>query len=285
MTDFHYNKTDTILKINDVSLTLNGHLILKNINLDIKKIERPDCIQGSIKTILSPSGIGKTQLLKCIAGLYNCEDNNDPKGFAYFTGEVLITKKLKKVQLGDVGVVQQDYPVWRHRTVLSNLMRSAHRLPNNEKKDKVETYLNHFGLYEKRNLYPVQLSGGQNQRLAIAQSFINAEHTVLLDEPFSGLDVNMIDRVSEMIVNTANLDSENNIILVSHDIGSSCAIADELWLLGKDKDQNGNWIDGAYIKNKYDLIERNLAWHKDIRQLPEFFNLTAEVRNEFRNLG
>jgi ABC-type nitrate/sulfonate/bicarbonate transport system ATPase subunit len=281
-----YEKKHPILNLKNINLYLEGNHILRDINLPIYDIVRPDCTQGQILGLLAPSGTGKTQLLKCIAGIYNPEENDNPKDFAYLTGEILIGEKQKPVKLGDVGVVQQNYPLWGHLTVLENIMLAAHKLPKGEKKDKVEAYLHHFGLDKRRDQYPNQLSGGQKQRVAIAQAFINADNLVLLDEPFSGLDPIMIDRVSEMIVSTANLDEENTIILVSHDITNTLLISDTVAMMGFEKNTDGTLIPGATISNHniYDLIESGFAWRTDLRSNTDFAEFTRTIRDNFKNL-
>jgi len=138
--------------------------------------------------------------------------------------------------------------------------------------------MNHFGLWEHKNMYPKQLSGGQKQRCSIAQSFLNAQHIVCLDEPYSGLDVSMIQRVSEMILSTANLDEKNSVLIISHDIRNTLAICDTIALLGSDKDISGNIIPGSTINpgNIYDLIELDFAWHSDLNKnlhFQDFCNL------------
>ncbi len=100
--------------------------------------------------------------------------------------------------------------------------------------------LDRFNLRKQAALYPAQLSGGQKQRAAIAQQLLCSDHFLLLDEPFSGLDVIMIEKVSEMIVEIACTHELNTVIIVSHDIVSTAAIADTLWLMGRDRDANGN---------------------------------------------
>lgn len=269
-----YKFTDTILKVTDVSLTLGGNKILRDINLEIKDVVRPNVEQGQVVSLLAPSGVGKTQLLKIMAGL------NTPD-----TGEVLVNVEQKPVKQGQVGVVQQNYPLWDHRTVLGNLKRAGNRLPKGERNEKIGAYLDHFGLTDKKDLWPCQLSGGQRQRVAIAQALLSAGHFILLDEPFSGLDINMIDKVSEMIVNISTLHELNTIIIVSHDIVSTSAISDTLWLMGKEKNPDGTWIEGATIKEQYDLMASGLAWRKDIRNVPEFNNMIKDINLKFKSLA
>lgn len=269
-----FEKKQTILKAENVSLTLNGNLILRDINLHIEDIIRPGIQTGQIVALLAPSGVGKTQLLRLISGL------TKPS-----TGTISIGETLTPVKLGEVGVVQQNYPLFEHRTVLSNLGFINKKYTVKEGKEKAEEYLNLFNLWDKRNLYPASLSGGQKQRIAIVQQLLSSNHFILLDEPFSGLDVNMTTIVAETIEKIAALDELNTVIIVSHDIPSTCAISETVWLLGKDRNEDGTWKPGAYIKKEYDLMAADLAWHPNIWDLPQFTNFCKEVRSQFKDLG
>jgi polar amino acid transport system ATP-binding protein/sulfate transport system ATP-binding protein len=271
-----YTTGDAILQIDDVSLTLGGRPILKNVSGVIHDIQRPGMIQGQIVGLLGPSGVGKTKLFEIMAGL-----------LPPTSGRVLVGSPLVPVQVGRIGVVQQNYPLFNHRTVWGNLMLAASMngwVPPKEREDKVKDLLNRFKLYPERNHYPAQLSGGQRQRIAIAQQVVCSETYILLDEPFSGLDVNMVQEVSDMLVEVANLSEQNTIILVSHDISSTAAIADTLWVMGRDRDPDGGVIPGAYLKHKYDLMAMDLCWHKDIHMNPKFEELKREIRGVFPSL-
>lgn len=269
-----YTKTQLLLDLENISLAFGDNLILRDINLQVHDIVRPDVTQGQIVGLLAPSGIGKTQLLKIIAGLQKPT-----------TGTVKIGVGQTNVSPGEVGVVQQNYPLLASRTIQENLQIASRFLPKTESKEKVDFFLNHFGMWERRNYYPAQLSGGQKQRVAIAQQMLCSKYFLLLDEPFSGLDVNMIDKVSEMIVNISNLDELNTVVIVSHDISSTAAISDTLWMMGKDKHEDGTWIPGARIKKQYDLIKEELAWRPDIRNSTRFLDFTKQIRSEFKTLG
>ena len=274
MSEFKYQKRETLLKIENVSLNLGGFQILKDVNVEIKDIVRPDTIQGQIVGFLGPSGVGKTKLFEILAGILKPT-----------SGEVWINDPPKKVKVGKIGVVQQNYPLFNHRSVFSNLEVAAKQnthLNKAEIKDKCNEILEMFDLMKHKDYYPAQLSGGQRQRIAIAQQLICSERFLLLDEPFSGLDVNMIEKVCEMLVKISNIDEKNTIIIVSHDINATAAISDTLWMMGRDRDKDGNIIPGAYIKHIYDLIEEDLAWHKDIQSIPRFVQLMKEIKSQFK---
>ena len=270
-----YQRLDVILKANDISLTLGGNPILKDLNVEIRDIVQPNRTTGQIVGFLGPSGVGKTKFFEILAGL-----------LAPTTGQVLLGNPLVPVCAGMVGVVQQNYPLFMHRTVASNLMVAARKLykTDAEAKERMRYMLDRFGLADKQDLYPAQLSGGQKQRIAIAQQLLSSEHFLLLDEPFSGLDVNMVDEVSELICEIAHLNEINTVIVVSHDIEATAAIADTLWLMGRDRDANNQPIPGARIKHSYDLIAKGLYAQPGLIDKPEFRELVKEIRALFHTL-
>jgi NitT/TauT family transport system ATP-binding protein len=266
---------DTILKATDVALTLGGSAILRDLNLEVRDLYRPDCVTGQVVGLLGPSGIGKTRLFRVLAGI----DAPDK-------GSVTIGAKGIPVQRGMVGVVAQNYPLFEHRTVVGNLELAARSagLSRQDAAAKAYAYLQRFNLEERAGLYPCQLSGGQRQRVAIAQQFLCSEHFVLMDEPFSGLDLIAVDKVSKMIREVANSDELNTVIVVTHDIAAAATVADTLWLLGRDRDEQGKIIPGAKVKHMFNLVERGLAWREGVADTPEFVELVREIRALFPSL-
>jgi len=272
---FEYEYGATLLKVEGVSQALGGNLILRDVNLEVKDIRRPGRVTGQVVGFLGPSGIGKTRLFRILAGL----DEPD-------SGRVLIGEKGERVERGRVGVVAQHYPLFQHRTVLGNLVVAGAQagLSTREAKAKAEDFLRRFGLEACEGRYPVQLSGGQKQRLAIAQQFMCSEHLLLMDEPFSGLDPLAVARVSELITEVAALHELNTIIVVTHDVSAAVEVADTLWLMGRDRDEQGQIIPGARIQDTYNLIERGLAWRKGITTTPEFMELMRVILARFPTL-
>jgi ABC-type nitrate/sulfonate/bicarbonate transport system ATPase subunit len=275
-----YEYKETLLKLENICLEYDGRPILKGVNAEIKDIFIPNRVTGQIVGFLGPSGIGKTQLFRIIAGL------NKPT-----SGQVLLAddtdKGFHSVVTGEVGVVAQDYPLFEHRTVMGNLMLPALAHEKSEKiaKESVLDYLDKFKLLDKAKLYPCQLSGGQRQRVAILQMLICRERFILMDEPFSGLDLIMLEKTCETLTEAANLHEENTVIVVTHDVTAAVTIADHIWLLGRDRDEKGEIIPGARIVETYDLLERGLCYEPEMITSNHIFTDTVrEIKSRFRTL-
>jgi ABC-type nitrate/sulfonate/bicarbonate transport system ATPase subunit len=269
-----YELRDTLVTIKDVGLKFGDKVVLAGVTAEVKDIVRPDCITGQVVGILGPSGIGKTQLSRILAGL------QEPT-----SGSVTVGNKTTPIEAGTVGYVPQNYPLLRHRTVLGNLMVAASRAGADPKtaREKALDYLKRFDLSDQFEAYPSELSGGQRQRVAIAQQLLCSEHYLILDEPTTGLDPIMKDRVCDFIKQVASISEENTIFLVSHDIPAVCSVSDHLWLLGRARDEKGASL-GARVLFEYDLIERGIAWSPEPQALPAFSDLVRDIRSKFEVL-
>ena len=276
-TQIKYEKHETILKVENVSLKLQNNLILRDINLEVKNIVRPGMTQGQVIGLLAPSGMGKTQFFEVLSGL------KPPT-----TGQVLIDNPLRPVKVGQVGVVAQNYPLFPQYTIRGNLMLAAKRHKTDSedlRTHKVDEMLNLFQIMDHADSYPALLSGGQRQRVAIAQQVLCSDHYLLMDEPFSGLDPLMIRKACDLITTIADRDDANTIIVITHDIAAAATICDTLWILGHDKDARGNNIPGATVKAVYDLIEIGIALRgPEVEYTPEFVQLVKEIKGLFAGL-
>ena len=157
-----YEVRDHILQVKGISLKLGGNQILRDLSFEIRDIHRDERVTGQIVGLLGPSGIGKTQLFRILAGLGKPD-----------SGEVLVGSPGKTVERGMVGVVAQQYPLFEHRTVWSNLMVAAARSGRSEADSEKRGHelLDRFKLLDRKSFYPAQLSGGQRQRVALARAF------------------------------------------------------------------------------------------------------------------
>jgi ABC-type nitrate/sulfonate/bicarbonate transport system ATPase subunit len=259
-----YTKAEVLLKAEHVSLCYGERQILRDINFEVKNIIRPGVQQGQVISLIGRSGIGKTQLFKLLSGL------SRPT-----TGTICLNNS-KPVEAGDMGVVFQNYYLFEWRTIYGSWQLAAKKnsaLKGNIK-DAIKKYAAAFDLSEHLNKYPKELSGGQRQRASIIQQLLNGSDFLLLDEPFSGLDIIVLDKVVELLLDVSLSDELKTLIIVSHDIATAVAISDTVFVLACEEGKPG-----STIVKEIDLVERGLAWRKNIRSDPAFLDTLKEIKS------
>ncbi len=260
-----YQEKETILHVKDLSIAYNGRVIIENINLEEKDIVLDNGkVQGQTIAFLGRSGRGKSTFFRALTGL------EKPT-----TGVVLIpdySKEIsnglqpaKKVQEGDVGFVNQKYSLFRHKTVYQALMYALRNstLSNIEKDEKIMHYLTSWGLEKSKDQYPNELSGGQRQRTAILEQLLNSGFYMVLDEPFSGLDVGNVMSVKAAFNLVSESHELNTIIFSTHDIELAVELADSIYILGFPMINNELTNSGTILRN-YDLKKMGIAWHNEL---------------------
>ena len=254
--EFHFD--ETLLYIENLSVAYGDHLIIKDINLIEKDVIRPlHKSTGQIIAIVGRSGRGKSTFFKALTGLVTPN-----------SGKILIkdfikneVNAAKNVKEGDIGFVDQKYTLFRHKTVKQTFEYALRKsnLSAEEKQKKILDYTAKWGLESCINKYPNELSGGQRQRTAIIEQLFSSDKYIVMDEPFSGLDVGNIEEVKKTF-NILSDDSEHNTILFStHDIKLAIEIAQSIYVIGHPT-INGNKEHYGTIVAKYDLREKGLAW-------------------------
>jgi len=182
--------------------------------------------RGTIACLLGASGCGKTTVLRCIAGF-------EP----VTAGEILLAGDLMSrpgrmvaPEKRRIGMVFQDYALFPHLTVARNIAFGLRSHTESERGARVNELLETVGLEQLGRLYPHELSGGQQQRVALARALAPRPELLLLDEPFSNLDVEMRERLS---VEVRQILKEQNTtaILVTHDQHEAFNIADEIGIM------------------------------------------------------
>ena len=268
LTKKDYALEEILIKGTGISLRYGNKQILRDVNFEIRNVTRPGITQGQVIALIGRSGIGKSQLFRILSGL------NKPT-----TGSILIDSNQHPVTAGEVGIIPQNYILFNHRTIRKNLLlgmsHSGKKRTAKEAEDLIDQYAEAFDLKDHLEKYPMQLSGGQRQRVSIIQQVLTDNKFILLDEPFSGLDSLMVDKVIHLLIKISLLNEYNTMVIISHDIESSMAIADTVWLLAKEPEK-----EGATITHVYDLKEMGLAWDPGIREKPEFQKLVTAVKGQ-----
>ena len=219
------------VEIENLSHTIGNKKILKNINFNLKK--------DSISCILGPSGSGKTSLLKLIAGL----DRVQTGKIKINQKEVSSESKHLPTEKRNIGFLFQDYALFPHLTVKQNL-----EYPVNYKTSPhtINDIINLIKLPNSLNKYPHELSGGEQQRVALARSIISNPDILLLDEPFSSLDLNLREDVRD---DTLHLLQKSNVsvIIVTHDPFEAMFISNQINIM----DTNGEIVQSGSPSELY----------------------------------
>lgn len=237
---------EKILEIKDICKNYqakNGEIeALKNISFDVKK--------GEFISIIGPSGCGKSTLLSIISGLESKT-----------SGEIYIN--------GKIGYMLQKDNLLEWRTIYNNVLLGLEIQKNItvENKKYVEELLKKYGLYEFKDKYPTQLSGGMRQRVALIRTLAIRPNILLLDEAFSALDYQTRLMVTEDVYKI--LKNENiTALMVTHDISEAISMSDRVVVLSKRP---------AKIKNIHEIdFEMDNRTPLNCRESPRFskyFNL------------
>jgi len=250
-----YKTEETLLYVDKLSVGYNGKMILKDVSFVEHNITREGFEStGQVTAFIGRSGRGKSTLFKALTGLLQPT-----------SGQILITDMksaatddAKPVCEGDIGFVDQKYTLFRNKTV-TQICRYALRkstLTKLEKEELITKYLSDWGLEEHKDKYSCELSGGQRQRTAIIEQMLSSKHFMILDEPFSGLDVGNIEKVKASFERISNDNEFNTTIFSTHDIKLAVEMADSIYIIGFPE----GTTEYSTIVKHYDLKAMGLAW-------------------------
>ena len=181
---------------------------------------------GAIGCLLGPSGCGKTTVLRCIAGFEAIRAGSILLNGVLVSGPGTMLPPERR----HIGMVFQDYALFPHLTVERNIAFGLQALPAGARAPRVRELAALTGLEEVLGSYPHELSGGQQQRVALARALAPAPELLLLDEPFSNLDVNLRERLSLEVRDIIKA-SGATAVLVTHDQHEAFAVADEIGVM------------------------------------------------------
>ena len=213
-----WTEKDPIVSIQNVHKSFGDLEVLKGVSIDVMK--------GEVICIIGPSGSGKSTLIRCVNAL-----NDIQCGSIKVEGIEVSDPNLDKLALRKkVGMVFQQYNLFPHKTALENIMM-APLLVLKQSPDDVEAHarslISKVRLEGKENSFPGELSGGLQQRVAIARSLAMSPHVMLFDEVTAALDP---ETVKEVLVTIKDLAADGmTCILVTHEMGFAREIADHIY--------------------------------------------------------
>jgi ABC-type Fe3+/spermidine/putrescine transport system ATPase subunit len=211
---------DIHIRIKNLTKKFGNVVAVDNVSLEIER--------GSFTTLLGPSGCGKTTTLRLIAGLYNVDQGE------IFFGERCVNDVPSHQR--NATMVFQDYALFPHMTIFENVSYGLRlmKLPAKEIEQRVEKTLRFLGLEELGGRTPGMISGGQQQRAALARSLIMEPEVLLLDEPLSNLDAKLrVNIRAELRQIQKNLGITTT--YVTHDQEEALAISDSIAVMNKGK--------------------------------------------------
>jgi NitT/TauT family transport system ATP-binding protein len=195
---------------------------LENINFEIEDAySREGRDIGEFRVLLGPSGCGKSTLLRLIAGL----DQAD-------SGEVLVNDQPVRGPGKDRGMVFQKYTSFPWLTVADNIAygMKINGVPEAQRKETVAQLVGDIGLTGFENAYPETLSGGMQQRVAIARTLALRPAVILMDEPFGALDAQTRSEMQQLLLKVWD-ETASTILFVTHDVEEAVYLADRIFVM------------------------------------------------------
>jgi len=208
---------DAILELDGVSKGFGSETAARDLSLSVR--------EGEILTLLGPSGCGKTTTLRLIAGLERPDE-----GVIRLDGDVVAGDdrgRFAAPETRDVGVVFQEFALFPHLTAEENVAFGLQDWSAPEREARVDELFDLVGLDAQRDAYPDELSGGQQQRVALARSLAPEPSILLLDEPFSNLDVDLRVEMREEVRRILK-DAGVTAISVTHDQEEALSLSDRV---------------------------------------------------------
>ena len=207
-----------LLKVENISAGYGRERVIESLSFHVNR--------GEIVSLLGPSGCGKTTALRAIAGFEPVSD-----------GLIQIEQKTVSApgttvppEQRSIGMVFQDYALFPHLTIADNIGFGLKKLPAVDRRVQVEHLLDATGLQGKGGRYPHELSGGQQQRVALARALAPRPTILLMDEPFSNLDIELRERLSVEVRDLLKAEGISG-ILVTHDQHEAFAVSDKVGVM------------------------------------------------------
>jgi iron(III) transport system ATP-binding protein len=207
-----------ILELNRISQAYDKHLVVRDLSLALE--------QGQIGCLLGASGCGKTTVLRTIAGFEPLLDGEIRiAGVAVSRPDFFLPPAKRKI-----GMVFQDYALFPHLNIFDNVAFGLSSLNKAEQLRRVNEALELVGLNSEHHKYPHEISGGQQQRIALARALAPQPQLLLMDEPFSNLDVTLRERLSLEVRDILKAHG-TTALFVTHNQQEAFAVADKIGVM------------------------------------------------------
>lgn len=209
-----------LLEVQDIECRYRGQAVVNDLSMHVKR--------GSLVCLLGPSGCGKTTALRAIAGF-------EPvyKGEIFMDGVSIsrpgYTRAPEKRRLG---MVFQDYALFPHMDVRDNIGFALRKQSEQTRRQMVDRMLKLVGLFDYQARFPHELSGGQQQRVALARALAAQPEAILLDEPFSNLDIETRERLSIEVREILKNEGITG-VLVTHHQDEAFALCDQVGVMDR----------------------------------------------------
>lgn len=245
-----------ILKVDNVSKSFKSKKsqnveVLKNISFEIEK--------GEFVTLLGPSGCGKTTLLTMIGGFQQAT-----------SGNIYLENKIIREPSSERGYVFQNYALFPWMTVAKNILYSLKfkKMTKEEKKNRLKELLDMSHLNGHEDKYPISLSGGMQQRVAVVRALASNPKILLLDEPLGAIDLQLREHMQNELLSLVK-SGDNTVLMVTHDVSEAVYLSDRVIVMSSDK--------GAILAD----MKINMNHPRD-RESKEYLEYIIELTNNLK---
>lgn len=247
-----------VIEIRDLHKAYGNLEVLKGVSITAHK--------GEVISLIGSSGSGKSTLLRCCNLLEESQQGEvlfDGEPIKW-RGEGLNRHPADKAQVirvrTNLSMVFQQFNLWSHMTVLQNVMEAPVTVLNRDKAEveqAARAYLAKVGIGEKCDVYPAQMSGGQQQRAAIARALCMEPKALLFDEPTSALDPELEQEVVKVI--KALAEEGRTMLLVTHDMRLAADVSDHVVFLHKGRIEEEGTPDQVFGAPKTERLQQFLS--------------------------
>jgi ABC-type polar amino acid transport system ATPase subunit len=233
-----------VLKISGLVKQFGNRTVIDGVDLDV--------VPGEVVVIIGPSGTGKSTMLRCVNGLEEISG-----GSITFEGQQVRTKSREIINLRRrIGMIFQSFNLYPHLTALQNVMLAPMKVlkqPKKQVEERSRELFRKVRLEHRCDAYPAQLSGGEQQRVAIARTLAMEPHLMLFDEPTSALDPETVGDVLRVMEDLAR--EGRTMLVVTHEIGFARHVGSRMIFMdgGKiveDRPPNEMIADPANVRTK-----------------------------------